>query len=156
MLASILNETIRYHKKLDPAVPGVHMSNHAMDTVFGSMTSDEKDGAGVFLVGSTYEDTNIAADIEAREAVYLVDVLMPNAWIIIFTGDYIMTADHYAENAEETYDPYYCVYLLHKDTYAKYRAELERIDGEWRREAMAKAQGTSSVPAVDMRAPSGK
>lgn len=103
-----------------------------------------KDFTPKFGIGYTYEDRNLEASEAAEEFVAYLEQLVPGAFVLVDTGDYLMpqcgenrTGYHRVEKVDcETYDPHYWYYLVPYDDWVRQRDEVERRNAEWRAEHM--------------------
>ena len=137
-MLQLLEGILRYKNDNQPEIEKRHYCNYAMNTM-----RDETKNSSMecFIIHSTYEDRDIDGYNEALSFAELVNFLRPGEFILIDTGDYIAADDP----DDETYDPYYVLYLVHKSDFDALAWRLDELDSEWRSEKML-------VPgAIDLR-----
>lgn len=127
----VLEQVLLCSQKYCKSIKQYHFSNHAI-----SILNDCK---GVVELHHSYEDNNIDSEPEAHHLANVIDLLIPDQWILIDTGDYIMAPLGSGVLPEfETYDPHYKLILVHKKVFEKHHEELQSRDTEWRNNAKDK------------------
>lgn len=111
----------------------LHLSNHAVDSV---LPTDKRR-----LIGNSWEDGNISSIENAKATANIISTIMSNKWVLIDTGDYIMSNCGNYDN--ETYDPNYCYYLVSTNIFSQYATRLLDADIRWRKEK----QDLANLPA---------
>lgn len=146
-LRELIVEAIFAPERGDNGV-AIHVCNEVM-----------KDFEPKFDIGYSYEDRNLESTEDA-EAFFndLLDQIAPGAFVLITTGDLIMTTcgDHgtgwHSDTKHdcETYDPHYWYYIVPRDAWEQQREETMRRDEAWRTERM-KCSNPAPTSADDGR-----
>lgn len=97
-----------------------------------------------YPVGYSYEDRDLASVELAEDFFHALDRIVPGHFVLISTGDYIMTTcgdegNGYHREARwdcETYDPRYWYYLVPRHEWELQKEDVMRRDAAWRNAKM--------------------
>lgn len=132
-----------------PPIEEYRYSNFAVEQVLGG----ENSGEGMLCLGGTYEDKNLHTYYSARGAAQIINQLIPGRFVMIRTGDYIISGQNANQDAEETYDARHEIIIVTREKFTELKTELDRVDNEWRTERMRLAQADPVQPkqtAIDL------